>query len=213
MLASSLLKYLPLLLEAYLFARRILLKSLVLSLFTLFIAPSVFAQSSRELYEMQTKEITRRQYAVNDRVEEASARIRELQLIELSQKALQKLAGEKQVIVPMEYAEVEWDASRDRKSNQARNQITAEKFGYGYNKNKDLCEVNLKQSVFVQNSTVKVNAVAICVINGKEVVFQASSGVEPDVKNNFGYSETFVEAMSNYIESHPFKDLLSNQIY
>ncbi len=64
------------------------------------------------------------------------------------------------------------------------------------------------QTVFVQNSTVKVNALAICLIQGKEVVFQATSGVVQEARSQFGYNEVYVDALSDYIEKHPLRNLL-----
>ncbi len=187
------------------------MKSLVLSFFAFFVASSVYAQSPKEQYESRQQEFTRRREALDQRMDQATERIRELQFIELGQIALQNLAGEKQVKMPLDYADIDWDLSRNKSSAQDRKQSNKmDRFGYGYNANKDLCEVKLEQTVFAQNSSVKVNALAICLIQGKEVVFQATSGAVLDARSQFGYNETFVEAMSDFIEKHPLRNLLAS---
>lgn len=186
------------------------MKSLILSFLAFFVASSAFAQNPQERYESLHEQMTKRREATDKKREQASSRIRELQFIDLSHKALQKLADEKQAVLPMDYTKIEWDLSQTESNNRVRNQMKKmERFGYGHNSNNDLCEVKLEQTVYEQNSTVKVNALAVCLIQNKEVVFQASSGVEADARNNFGYGETFVNEMSNFIQNHQFRNLLA----
>ena len=124
------------------------MKSLILSFIALFVTSSAFAQNPQERYESLHEQMTNRREATDKKREQASSRIRELQFIDLGHKALQKLADEKQAVLPMDYTKIEWDLSQAESNNRVRNQMKKmERFGYGYNSNNDFNNTEIKKYV------------------------------------------------------------------